>query len=359
MHKLIYAASLILLLFPIEASAQKSKAKPGIANEEMPALDWRDFKDLKRNPLGWWSANMAKSLYFQYDRKRNVELLSLTTREDSYNVSDLGLVIKASDAVKAVLEEIPLLSTNKIESWEVSNLDIPVSERVVKGMGFRMEVLHFEFGPLWSTVRAHNGMHGARLTIGEILGTRKKEGVLTAGSKLATGQRGYPIGGEALVGIDLLQTVFGGRKFRIETKAKNPWSFALSPRLGYGLAFDLSNVYKLPDDWTLIEEIIEQSIVELTPWDSQLERDLAKVATDLIIKDISVPKSLTSTVFETDLDLTIKKNLPPREVGNALRYRQIGAYARLGKSFYKPQAEGTPKYTVGYFGVGVFWATFF
>ena len=359
MYKLIFAAALLLLLLPFETSAQKNKAKPGIAHEEMPALDWRDLKEFRRKPWNWWSTNMAQSLYFQYDRKRNVELLSLTTREEAYNVSDIGLVIKASDAVKAVLEEIPLLSTSKIESWQVTDLDIPVPERVVKGLGFRMEVFHLEFGPLWGTLRAHNGMHGARLTIKEILGMGKKEGLVTVSAKLATEQRGYPIGGEAVVGIDLLQTVFGGRKFRIETKGKNPWSFAASPRLGYGLAFDFSNVYKLPDDWTLIEEIIEQSIVELTPWDSQLERDLAKIATDIVIKDISVPKSLTSTVFETNLGLTVKKNLPPREIGKALRYRQIGAYATVGKSFYKPQAEGTPKYSVGHAGVGLFWATFF
>lgn len=357
---MVVALALFCLAFAGGAEAQKSKSQPGIASGEMPAIDWRDLKEFGKAPLKWWASSMAANLYFNYERRRNVDFLNLVTREEAYNVSDLGLVITATDEVKNVMDQIPFLSTDKIESWSVTSLDIPVPERIVRGLGFRMEVFRADLGPFRGIIRAHNGMHGERLTLKEIFGLQETTGIATASAKLLTGQRGYPMGGEAILGMDVLQLVFGGRKFRIETKGKNPISFSTSAEVGYGMAFDLSNVYKLPQDWTFIEEIIEQSIVELTPWDSQLERELAKVAADLIIKDFSAPKSLTSSVLETNLSLMLKMNLKPKDVGKAVRYRQFGVYSSMGKSFYNPTGNnGAPNYSISYIGGGVFWNTFF
>lgn len=360
MNKMAVALVLLFLAFAGEAEAQKSKSQPGIACGEMPAIDWRDLKEFGRSPFKWWASSMAANFYFNYERRRNVDFLNLVTREKAYNVSDLGLVITATDEVKNIMDQIPFLSTDKIESWSLTTLDIPVPERVVKGMAFRTELFRADLGPLRGIIRAHNGMHGERLTLKEIFGLQENTGIAAASAKLATGQRGYPMGGEAVLGLDVLQLVFGGRKFRIETKGKNPISFSTSAEVGYGMAFDLSNVYKLPQDWSLIEEIIEQSIVELTPWDSQLERELSKVAADLIIKDLSVPKALTSSVLETNLSLMLKVNLKPKDVGKAVRYRQFGVYSSMGKSFYNPTGNsGAPNYSIGYIGGGVFWNTFF
>ncbi|MFZ2898513.1 MAG: hypothetical protein WA004_07825 [Saprospiraceae bacterium] len=360
MNKTALAILFLLLLFAGEAEAQKSKSQPGIACGEMPALDWRDLKEFGKSPFKWWASSMAANFYFNYERRRNVDFLNLVTRENAYNAGDLGLVITASEEVKNILDQIPFLSTDKIESWSLTDLDIPVPERVVKGMAFRMEIFRADLGPFRGIIRAHNGMHGERLTLKEIFGLKENTGIAAASAKLITGQRGYPLGGEAIIGLDVLQLVFGGRKFRIETKGKNPISFSTSAEVGYGMAFDLSNVYKLPQDWSLIEETIEQSIVELTPWDSQLERELSKVAADLIIKDLSVPKSLTSSVLETNLSMMLKMNLKPKGEGKALRYRQFGVYSSMGKSFYNPSGDnGAPNYSISYIGGGVFWNTFF
>ena len=359
MHKLIMSVVFILcLLASEEVSAQSKKNKIGIAEGEMPALSSRDLKEFRKKPWKWWSENMAASFYFQSGGRRDVQLLNLKTREDAYNVSDLGLVLKASEEIKAVLDGIPFLSDSKIEGWELSP-SIEVEERMVKGLGLRLELFRAEFGPLRGVLRTHMGMHSDRFSLKDIFGARDADGISNLTTILLIGQRGYPFGGEAVVGIDLLQAVFGGRKFRVEVGGKSPWSFAASAELGYGLAFDFSNVYKLPDDWTLFEELVVQSLAELTPGDSQLERNIVKVAADLIIKDISIWKSPTSSVFETGFNFTAKKNLKPRINGAATRYRQLGAYLSFGKSFYNPKSEGAPNYSVSYAGIGVFWKTFF
>ena len=361
MDKIVLIFAFLLLLLPGEASAQrnKNKSKPGIAFGEMPALNWNDLREIRQSPANWWSKNMAQSLYLHYDRKRSAELLNLRTREDAYNVSDLNLVVKASEEVAGILKKIPFLSDSKIEDWQVGELNIPVAERQVNGIGIRMEIFRLDFGPFRGVVRTHSGMHNERLTLKELFGVRTTAGLVSAGAKLQAGQRGYPVGGEAIVGVDVLQLILGGRKLRVETGGKNPWSFSVGAELGLGMAFDLSNVYKLPQDWSLIEEIVEQSILELTPWDSQLERDLARVATDLVIKDLSVPKAITWGLVDVDLELVVKKNLRPREMSNHTRYRQIGLYASLGNTSYRPKGTGTPKYAVQYSGAGLFWTTFF
>ncbi|MBK8492063.1 MAG: hypothetical protein IPL49_14555 [Saprospirales bacterium] len=359
MHKLIMSVVFILCFMASgEVSAQSRKNKTGIAEGEMPALSSRDLKEFRKKPLKWWTENMLQSLYFQNGRRRDVQLLNLKTREDAYNVSDLGLVLKASEQIKAVLDEIPFLSNSKIEGWELSP-NIQVDERVVKGFSPRMEFFRAEFGPLRGVFRTNLGMHSERLTLKELFGAKDADGISNVATTLLIGQRGYPLGGEAVLGMDVLQAVFGGRKFRIEAGGKNPWSFAASADLGYGLAFDLSNVYKLPEDWTLLEELVVQSLSELTPGDSQIERNIVKVAADLIIKDISIWKSPTSRVFETGFNFIAKKNLKPRLNGAAPRYRQLGGYISVGKSFYNPKSEGAPNYTVSYSGIGVFWKTFF